>query len=565
MTPHWHDAFDLTELPVGGVKTLRHGEDRVAIFRLDSDTLHAVDDRCPHEGYPLSQGAVDGCTLTCCWHNWKFDLRDGSCGKGGEDVRSYPLRVEAGRVQVDLTPPDPTDQLPQLWNSLEEGLKRFQGGRAVRDAVRLLQLGVAPEAIAATAARHDAVYAEWGATHALPVAADILRWLPRYPGPQAALPLAQALDVASFAHAHRPPRPVAAAIDPGPDPASAGEALRAAVEAEDLPRAEGLLRGALARGWQDHVEDWGYRLCADHFLSFGHRLIYQVKVFDLLRAADHLHAQDILVGHLAGIVYGTREDTLPGWAGFRKRLADLDLDALASARGQNPDWAGAEALLEAVLSGTPAEAFQAVVEAAQQGAPWEAIVDVLSLAGAERMIRFDVAIDSDQEVQDNWLSVTHIQTHANAVRHALARWDDPQVFHFLLHATRFANHHRVLDGPSRAPEGRHGSLADLMGAIRAGDASSAMALAAQADPDALEPLWMDQVIGDTSGRPIVQAHLIKGAVVAFEEARATRDPRPLQAFARLLASPLQQRWVQRRALEALAFVTTGRVPRVLAP
>ena len=147
MTTDWHDAFSLDELPIGGVKTLRHGDDRVAVFRLDEDTLHAVDDRCPHEGYPLSQGAVDGCTLTCCWHNWKFDLRDGACGKGGEDVRSYPLRVQAGRVQVDLTPPDPAAQLPQLWASLEEGLRRFQGGRTVRDAVRLLK-GLPGDAIA---------------------------------------------------------------------------------------------------------------------------------------------------------------------------------------------------------------------------------------------------------------------------------------------------------------------------------------------------------------------------------------------------------------------------------
>ncbi len=565
MTRPWHDACALADLPVGGVKTLRAGADRVAIFRLDETTLHAVDDRCPHEGYPLSQGAVDGCTLTCCWHNWKFDLRDGACSKGGEDVRTYPLRLVDGRVQVDLSPPDPAAALPRLWASLDEGLQRFEGGRTVRDAVRLLQAGVSPAALAAYAARHDAQRAEWGATHGLAVAADVLHWLPEHPGPRAAIPLAQAFDVASHAHARRPLRPVGEPLDPGPDPDTCGAALRDAVEAEDLPRAEGLLRGALAAGWLPHVEAWLFALCADHFLSFGHRLIYQVKAFDLLRAADFAHAEEILVGHLAGIVYGTREDVLPAWAAFRRRLEALDLQALHRARGRDPGWADHDAVVDAVVGGTPAQAFDAVVDAARAGAPWEALADCLSLAAAERMIRFDVAIDGDQDCQDNWLSVTHIQTHANAVRHALARWDDPRAFRLLLFAARFAHHHRVLDGATRAPAARTGSPEALSAAIAGGDADTAMALAAGQDPGVLRPVWMASAIADTSGRPIVQAHLIKGVIVAFEEAEATGDPRPLQAWAKLLSSPLQQRWVQRRALEAVAFVTAGRIPRLLAP
>ena len=160
---------------------------------------------------------------------------------------------------------------------------------------------------------------------------------------------------------------------------------------------------------------------------------------------------------------------------------------------------------------------------------------------------------------------THIQTHANAVRHALDRWQDPRGLRLLFHAARFAHHHRVLDGATRAPAAETGSVAALMAAIDAGDSQRAMALAAGVDVDALEPVWMDRAIADSTGRPIVQAHVIKGTVVAFEETRATGDRRPLQAFAKLLASPIQQRWVQRGAREAVAFVSEGRIPRVLAP
>ena len=54
--------------------------------------IYAIDNRCPHEGYPLSNGFTnDNCVLTCNWHNWKFDLCDnGKCVFGGnKDLKIY--------------------------------------------------------------------------------------------------------------------------------------------------------------------------------------------------------------------------------------------------------------------------------------------------------------------------------------------------------------------------------------------------------------------------------------------------------------------------------------------
>ena len=52
--------------------------------------MHACNNRCPHEGYPLVEGALDAesCILTCHWHNWKFDLRTGANHYGGDNLRS---------------------------------------------------------------------------------------------------------------------------------------------------------------------------------------------------------------------------------------------------------------------------------------------------------------------------------------------------------------------------------------------------------------------------------------------------------------------------------------------
>ncbi len=583
--PAWTDAFALDQLAIGDVRVVKHGGDQVAVFRVAADELVAVDNRCPHEGYPLSQGALGRdsagrCLLTCNWHNWKFDLSDGSCIMGGEDVRRYPLRVVEARVQLDLSPLDPAAERPRLWRSLEAALLDHDTGRATRDVVRLLQGGTAPAELLAFVAALNGRHAEYGATHVLAVAADLLRWRERYPGPRFALALAPLLDLCGRDCVRRPARPRAEVVDPGPDPVAAGARLRAAVEEEDAALAEGLLLGALQREFSvDVIEGWLLTLCADHFLSFGHRLIYHRKCSDLLAAAEAAHtadsyAADILRGHLFGIICGTREDLLPAWAGYRRKLAALDVDGLARSAGTEPAWVGSAALTAAVAFSRPLDAVDAVVGALQEGASLRAVADALSLAASERMLRFDVAIDGDDAVQDGWLSVTHIQTFAAAVRQTAARQAaGPDVVRLLLQAARFISHHRVLDGePTSMPEVACGDVAvgDALAAMDAQDTGAAMAVAAAlaADPATLAALaeaLMDRVLTDRFAVPIVSAHALKNLVVAVDEHAATGDLRPLLAGVRLLSSPLRQRWTARTAAEALAFVTEGRVPRSLAP
>src|SRR5690606_26560623 len=156
----------------------------------------------------------------------------------------------------------------------------------------------------------DALRAEYGTTHALPLAVDALAMAERMET-TAALPLMQAVDIASESHRLRPARPRPEPVDPGPDPVAAGKRLRELGEQEDAAGAEALLRGALAAGWRrEIVEEWLYLVCSDHFLDFGHALIYQVKVFDLLERVGWDHADALLSAHLFRIVNGTREDEL---------------------------------------------------------------------------------------------------------------------------------------------------------------------------------------------------------------------------------------------------------------
>ncbi|WP_372897311.1 Rieske (2Fe-2S) protein [Stieleria sp.] len=50
----------------------------VAVFRQEDGSWHAIDDLCPHMGASLAEGHVEGTTVTCPWHAWRFCIVDGT-------------------------------------------------------------------------------------------------------------------------------------------------------------------------------------------------------------------------------------------------------------------------------------------------------------------------------------------------------------------------------------------------------------------------------------------------------------------------------------------------------
>ena len=97
---NWIPVFEVEELTPGSGRLFRNDTHRIAIFRLEDGDVFAVDNACPHEGYPLVQGEVKEKVLTCAWHNFKFRLTDGACIKGDEDVRAYATRIVDDVIEV---------------------------------------------------------------------------------------------------------------------------------------------------------------------------------------------------------------------------------------------------------------------------------------------------------------------------------------------------------------------------------------------------------------------------------------------------------------------------------
>jgi phenylpropionate dioxygenase-like ring-hydroxylating dioxygenase large terminal subunit len=99
--------------------------ERIALYRGESGTVHALEDRCAHRQVPLSMGVVEGDTLRCCYHAWAY-RGDGRIsqipylsrndGRPPRGVRGYPVREAYGLVFVFPGDPDKAagTELPEL-------------------------------------------------------------------------------------------------------------------------------------------------------------------------------------------------------------------------------------------------------------------------------------------------------------------------------------------------------------------------------------------------------------------------------------------------------------------
>ena len=91
----------LAQLKERGCAVVTGGGHAIAVFYHEGN-VYAVDNRCPHMGFPLDRGSVKDGILTCHWHHARFDLSSGGTfNPFADDVRSFPVEVVDGEVWVD--------------------------------------------------------------------------------------------------------------------------------------------------------------------------------------------------------------------------------------------------------------------------------------------------------------------------------------------------------------------------------------------------------------------------------------------------------------------------------
>ena len=123
---------------------------RIAVFA-DGDGVFAVENNCPHMGFPLDRGTVRDGILTCHWHQARFDLRSGcTFDLWADDVARYETTIEDGIVYVSKTPTvrlDAALHRKRLRRSIEQNVGLVQA----KSLLALLEGGADLKSIVAEA------------------------------------------------------------------------------------------------------------------------------------------------------------------------------------------------------------------------------------------------------------------------------------------------------------------------------------------------------------------------------------------------------------------------------
>jgi multimeric flavodoxin WrbA/nitrite reductase/ring-hydroxylating ferredoxin subunit len=104
------------------------GNRDIAISCKDGE-FGVVGNACNHVGGPLGDGRLDGEYIVCPWHNWKFHRCTGKGEPGFEEdaVPAYAVKVEAGRVLVDMASATRRTRKPHPPHPLARKIERAPG------------------------------------------------------------------------------------------------------------------------------------------------------------------------------------------------------------------------------------------------------------------------------------------------------------------------------------------------------------------------------------------------------------------------------------------------------
>ncbi len=519
----WRDTISETVLRDAGSRTVKIGNKQIALFAR-GDHIYACNNRCPHEGYPLKEGTLsDTCTLTCNWHNWKFDLRTGENTIGGDHLRVYPVRVVDGTVQVDVANASPEERIERALENLKDSFDDHEYDRMARELARMEKAGGdILDALRATIHwTHNRFKYGMGDTHAPMAAADWLSLRNTYAAdaPSRIMPVHEAIANFAWDSRRQPQYPYTADRQPWNE-----DAFVRAVEDEDEAAAISYIRGGIAAGLKwDNFERAFARAALTHYLDFGHGAIYVQKTGELL---DHLGdgvLEPLLLLLTRGIVFSWREDLIPEFRFYAEALEAWGHSKTETVSADQFDGLG------------PRQAMALAVTAKQSP---EELFDILFEVNARSLLHFDLKVQNatDQSVAHNhtWLSVTHEVTFANAARTLAEKY--PELWpSALLQMCCFFGRNSACQDKSIQDEDW---LVD--------------------DTDAFLESTLNGLFDHGQFEYIVTAHLVKTAsAVADEVARkpgAPWVPILTAGLNRFMNSPLKRRHPMRTAKQAVSFV-----------
>jgi nitrite reductase/ring-hydroxylating ferredoxin subunit len=405
-------------LALAGMKVLSAGERTVVVVSDDGDVF-ALDNRCPHMGFPLHRGTVRNGLLTCHWHHARFDLASGcTLDPFADDAPSFRVWIDDGIVWLDPVPiaaPDPEHWLRKLDEGLEQGISLVLAKSAIQAAKRDRIPNVLARA-ALFGIRNRASGWSTGLS-ILSACANIADSLESRDRPKA---LFHGLAHVARSTANQPPNfDLEPLQSTNPEPENLARWFRTFIEVRSGAAAEKTLRTAIRAGLSERtIAGMIFTACTDHlFADVGHSLDFANKAFELLRHIGWGHAEEVLPALVPVMTGATRMEEDASWR-HPLDLADLlfgvfdDLDGLIEegARRDIRAWTGHRELAEQILDGDPADTIALMRELVRTGVSLPELSATVAYAAARRPLHFSTANEFD-----DWETVHHSFTYANAV------------------------------------------------------------------------------------------------------------------------------------------------------
>jgi nitrite reductase/ring-hydroxylating ferredoxin subunit len=555
-------AASLAELRAAGRLVVHVDGETVCLFA-DGDAVHAVDNRCPHMGFPLHRGTICDGILTCHWHHARFDLATGGTfDQFADELRRFPVELDGDAVLVDLRPAG--DSLAHARERLLDGLERDIPLVLAKATIALQDADPTGTDVFRAGLDFGVVRRGGGWFRGLTTLTCFINLAPRLdPADRAAALYHGVADVASDSAAGPPHF----ALDPlpgrAPGPALLARWFRRFVEVRDAEGAERALVSAVRGGATPReLADMLFAAATDHrYLDGGHTLDFVNKALEALDAAGWDRAEGVLASLPAQLAGAERMEEANAWRNpvdlvelLERSFAQLP-SALAAGAGGRGSWRGRAELAATLLGGEAPEALEALLDALRRGATEVELASTVAFAAATRIARFPTS----NEFGD-WDTALHTFTFANAVEQGLRRSPSPELVRGILDAAASVHLDRFLNVPAArlpAPDlaaDPAGLLAELPGLLdRQQQVDEAGRLAASFLAAGGEPLRLVAALGAALVREDRNFHTIQcvEAAARQHELLAGSDDAalPLVAAARYLAAHATTTRSQRQTFE----------------
>jgi len=446
------------DLPEGRIVAVNVEGHPVALARSEG-VVRAVDNRCPHMGYPLSEGTLHNGILICDWHHARFDLASGcTFDPWADDVLSYPVEVRGDSVYVNIGA-NGRDNVAHWKRRLREGLEQNLGLIIAKSVIALEAAHAPTREIIETGALYGARFRRAGWGPGMTILTAMANVLPKLAESDRILALYQGLLHVAGETSSSAPRIVYTALESREHSLERlKEWFRYFIEVRNSEGAERTLLTAIEQGATPaQISDMFVAAATDHFYrNGGHTLDFINKGFELLEHIGWENAREILptlVGMLAG---SSRSEEQNRWRSphdlvtlLKETFAELET-LVAVGEGKQWSSSASDSLVKTLLGDDPIAIVSALKEALKDGASPVELTRTLAYAAAIRIARFH----TKNEIGD-WLSVLHTYTYANALHQCAKRSPSLELLRGVFHGAMSVYFDRWFNKPAaRLPQNR---------------------------------------------------------------------------------------------------------------